>query len=910
MTPALASRREIVDRRAIADRLEGTNRKAAAEILKQALTAGRAEIARRLDERPYAGTEAAAAYAFLTDQILRLAYDHVTLRLHPLGNATTSERLLMMAVGGYGRGEMALHSDLDLAFVTPWKATQWTETAIEAILYLLWDLGLKIGHSTRGVDEVIRAAGADQTIRTATLEARYVWGDEALFDEVMARFWKEVVAGTAAPYVKEKLDERDARHKRMGDSRYVVEPNVKEGKGGLRDLHALFWIGKYAYRLQGVGDLVEAGLLSAEELRQFRRAERFLWAVRCHLHVIAGRAEERLTFDYQREIAARMRYADRPGKSPVERFMRHYFLHVKTVGDLTGIFLAHLDERFAGRGRRFGFPAFRRKPSKLEGFMLDRGRLAIADDDFLAADPLRLIRMFALADRYALEIHPLAMRAAGRCAKLIDARVRENLEANSLFLDVLTSPRDPETMLRWMNEAGVFGRFVPDFGRVVAQMQFDMYHHYTVDEHSIRAIGLLSRIERGLLKEDHKLATTLTRQIASRRTLYVAVLLHDIAKGRGGDHSLLGAEVALELCPRLGLTDAETETVAWLVRWHLLMSATAFKRDLSDPKTIEDFVGRVASLERLRLLFLLTVVDIRAVGPGTWNGWKSQLLRTLFDAAEEQLRLGHKQRGRKEQIAAVQDGLFERLGWSASRFARYIFNLPDSYWLAEPIEALEANARLIDRLEREPGARPVATTVRTERAATLVSIHAADRPGLFYRLAGAISLAGGNIIDARIHTTTDGKALDNFLVQDAKGGPFADPHQLARLEQAVLEALEGHEPSADRLAARALPLRRAEAFTIAPAVFADAHASNRYTVIEVNARDRAALLFELARAISDFGATIHSAHIATYGERAVDVFYLTELDGAKIDRPERVKALEERLLAAAGGGPVRGRRAA
>ena len=385
-----------------------------------------------------------------------------------------------------------------------------------------------------------------------------------------ARFWKDVVAGNVSDFVKEKLDERDARHRRMGDSRYVVEPNVKEGKGGLRDLHALYWIGKYAYRLRAVDELVEAGLLSADELRQFHKAERFLWAVRCHLHLAAGRAEERLTFDYQREIAARMNYADRPGKSAVERFMRHYFLHAKTVGDLTGIFLAHLDEKFAKRGRRIGLPAFRRRPSKLEGFMLDRGRLAVPDDAFFAEDPVRLIQLFALADRHGLEIHPLTMRAAGRCAKLIDAAVRADPRANALFLDVLTSPRDPETVLRWMNEAGVFGRFIPDFGRVVAQMQFDMYHHYTVDEHSIRAIGLLSRIERGLLKDEHSLATALFPRIASRRVLYVAVLLHDIAKGRGGDHSELGAEVALSLCPRLGLSDAETETVAWLVRWHLL----------------------------------------------------------------------------------------------------------------------------------------------------------------------------------------------------------------------------------------------------------------------------------------------------------------------------------------------------
>jgi [protein-PII] uridylyltransferase len=757
---------------------------------------------------------------------------------------------------------------------------------------------------------MVRAAEADHTVRTGLIEARYVWGVESLFDEVQARFWKKVGSGAVREFAKQKLDERDARHRRMGDSRYVVEPNVKEGKGGLRDLHTLFWIGKYAHRLQSVADLVDVGLLSSAELRQFQRAERFLWAVRCHLHILAGRAEERLTFDYQTEIAARMHYADRPGKPPVERFMRHYFLHAKTVGDLTGLFLAHLDDKFARRGQRLLYlPSLRRRPSRLEGFMLDRGRLAVPDDSFLAEDPVRLVQMFALADRYALEIHPLAMRAAARQAKLVDD-VRADPRANALFLEVLTSPRDPETVLRWMNEAGVFGRFIPDFGRVVARMQFDMYHHYTVDEHSIRAIGLLARIEKGELKEDHPLATGLFKRLASRRVLYVAVLLHDIAKGRGGDHSLIGAEVARELCPRLGLTEAETETVAWLVRWHLLMSATAFKRDLADPKTIQDFVERVKSLERLRLLFVLTGVDIRAVGPGTWNSWKGQLLRELFEAAEEMLRLGHKQKGRKERIAAIQEELAGRLGWEESRFARLSWRLPDSYWLAEPIDVIEGNARFIDAADRQPAkVKPLETRMLAERGATLATVYAKDQPGLFYRIAGAISLVGGNIIDARVHTTDDGMALDNFLVQDMSGGPIEDRHQLKRLNEAVLRAIQGGEPMVERLAARALPLRRAEAFTIQPALFVDSKASNRYTVIEINARDRAALLCELAAAITESKALIHSAHIATYGERAVDVFYLTDLHGEKIESPARLKALQSRLLKAAAG-PVAARRKA
>jgi [protein-PII] uridylyltransferase len=471
---SVPGKRAIVDRRALSDLLAGSGRAGAAKALKAALAAGRAEIGRRLEEKPYAGTEIAAAYAYLTDQIVRSAYDYVTGRLYPIANPTAAERVLLMAVGGYGRGEMALHSDVDLAFVTPWKPTGWTEQVIEALLYLLWDLGLKIGHSSRSADELIAAANGDHTVRTAVLEARYLWGEERLFDEVRTRFWSEVVGGKARNFVAEKIEERDARHRRMGDSRYVVEPNIKEGKGGLRDLHTLFWIGKYAYRVETVPELVGVGLLTAEELGQFQRAERFLWAVRCHLHLVAGRAEERLTFDYQREIAGRMRYANRPGKSPVERFMRHYFLHAKTVGDLTGVFLAHLDEKFARSGRRFGLPALRRRPRKLEGFVLDRGRLALPNDHFFREDPVRLIRIFALADRDGLEIHPLAMRAAARDAKLVDAGVRADPEANALFLGVLTSPRDPETVLRWMNEAGVFGRFIPDFGRVVAQMQFDM----------------------------------------------------------------------------------------------------------------------------------------------------------------------------------------------------------------------------------------------------------------------------------------------------------------------------------------------------------------------------------------------------------------------------------------------------
>jgi [protein-PII] uridylyltransferase len=893
------NRRAIIDRRAIAERITGLSGKTlnsgVSAILREALASGRQEIERRLIDEPGRGRTAAQATAFLHDQLVRLAYDFVMGRLldEPL-----HDQLAMVGLGGTGRGEMAPFSDLDVMFLTAKVPTAEAERASEAILHLLWDLKLKVGHSIRSQSQLIAIARKDMTVRTAFLEGRWLWGNDKLFDEAMRRFRKEIVAGSAAEFVAAKLAERDQRHIRMGDSRYVVEPNIKDGKGGLRDLHTLYWIGKYVHGVERPADLVGAGLLSAAEFRRFDRAERFFWSVRCHLHLLAGRAEERLSFEYQPRIAEIMHYADRPGKSAVERFMQFYFINAKAVGDLTGLFLAQLDEQLGKKGFRFALPTLRRKPKRLGGFMLDRGRLSVPDDDFFHADPVRLLELFALAAREKLEVHPKAMRAANRDAALIDRKVRDDPRANALFMEALTCVNSPELVLRWMNEAGVFGRFMPDFGRVVAQMQFDMYHHYTVDEHSIRAIGLLAAIERGELKDDHPLSTAIIRQIASRRVLYVAVLLHDIAKGRGGDHSVIGAEIALKLGPHLGLDPAETETVSWLVRYHLLMSSTAFKRDLADPKTIEDFVRQVQSPERLRLLLILTVVDIRAVGPGVWNEWKRTLLRTLFEAAEERLRLGHKQHGRTELVEARQKELAAELGWKASAIRAHARRLPDSYWLAEPLAWQVANAKQVAAAEARIGDPTPSVVAEDDPAsgATRISVFTADREGLFYRICAGLAAGGANIIDARIHTTRDGIALDNLLVLDARGKRYSDRTLRARLVKSVGQALNSLEPPPLPAPEGARP--RNDAFRLAPSVVVADRASTRTTVVEVNALDRPALLAGLAAAIHARGHQIHSAHIATYGERAVDVFYLTRADGKKLDGGD-VDHLRRALLDAA-----------
>ncbi|MEX1146912.1 MAG: [protein-PII] uridylyltransferase [Sphingomonadales bacterium] len=797
---------------------------------------------------------------------------------------------------------MAPYSDVDLLFLLPYKQTAWGEQVVEYMLYMLWDLGVKVGHATRTADECVRLANQDLSICTALLEARYLWGDRALYDDLVARFEKDVFAGTGPEFVEKKLAERDARHKRLGDSRYLVEPNLKEGKGGLRDLHTLFWIAKYLYRVRSIGDLVDKGVFSPEELAQFRKASDFLWTVRVHLHLVAGRAEERITFDVQRELARRLNYTDRPKSLGVERFMKHYYLTAKDVGDLTRIFCAHLEEEHK-RKPRLRLPRFGLRRKAIDGFQVEGERLDIGTREDIKKDPVRMLRLFRVAQEHDLDIHPHALRLIRQNLPLINRTVQKDPEANELFMDMLTAVERTEETLKRLNEAGVFGKFIPDFGRVVAQMQHDMYHVYTVDEHTIRAIGLLQRVEQGTLAEDHPLANGIIHKIVSRRVLYVAVLLHDIAKGRGGDHSVLGARVAERLCPRLGMTPAETEQVAWLVRWHLLMSSYAFKRDVTDPKTVTDFARLVKSPERLRLLLVLTVVDIRAVGPNIWNGWKGQLLRDLYYASEEVLLGGYVDAVNKARVAAVRDTLRGQLGgWTPEEIADYFQRLPDSYWLASPVENQLADARMIR--EADQNGIGIAVDFRADdfRDVTQITVYVQDHPGLFARLSGALAISGASIADAKIFTTKDGMALDSFWVQDLDRSAINDPEKIARLEDAIRQTLSGEILPARKLAEKSALPKRTDVFKVAPAVYVDNRASNSHTVIEVNGRDRPGLLFDLARAFYDLNLSIASAHVATYGERAVDVFYVRDLFGHKVIHPNKIRAIEERLTEALGSG--------
>ena len=807
-----------------------------------------------------------------------------------------------MAVGGYGRGTLAPGSDIDLLFLLPARSTPGSERVVEAILYVLWDLRQKIGHATRSVEECLRRSREDMTIRTTILEARLVHGDPALFNTLIDRFDKEIVAYSAREFVAAKLAERDQRVTKAGSSRYLVEPNVKEGKGGLRDLHTLFWIAKYACRVRDAAELVAAGVFTRREYGLFLRCEEFLWCVRCHLHFVTGRAEDRLSFDQQRAIAMRLGYVTHAGLDAVERFMKHYFLVAKEVGDLTAIVCAALEERqakpramldrFIGRFRR-------RKLAQVKGdFVIDNDRISVAIPDAFETDPVNLVRLFHLADETGLAIHPDATRLVTLALKRITPALRENPEANRLFVELLTSRNSPETVLRLMNEAGVLGRFIPDFGRIVAMMQFNMYHHYTVDEHLLRAVGILAGIESGRLKEDHPLASDILPTLQRRTALHVALFLHDIAKGRPEDHSIAGALVARKLCPRLGLTEVETETVVWLVENHLVMSNVAQGRDLADPRTVDQFAGVVQTLERLKLLLVLTVCDIRAVGPGVWNGWKGELLRTLYWETEVVLAGGHSAIDRKRRVAARQEELRKALpGWSDPEFDAYAARHYPAYWLKVDLARRVKHAQLLHLTEVE--IRSLATETATDafRGVTELTVVAPDHPRLLSVIAGACAASGANIVDAQIFTTTDGLALDTIFISRAFDRDEDELRRAARVAQTIEKALRGEIRLGPLVAAKGSGDKvRDKTFSIAPDVLIDNSLSGRQTVIEVSGLDRPGLLYDLTNAISRLNLNIASSHIVTFGEKAVDSFYVTDLTGAKVTNPARQATIRRQLL--------------
>jgi len=643
------------------------------------------------------GIETARLLAAVHDGIIiglwKFALRHVVGE-NPNENDPLSFPLISLcAVGGYGRAEMAPESDVDLLFLTSKKTPlEHSKILTEYILYMLWDLGLKVGHATRTVDQCLALAKEDQTILTSLLDVRHLGGDEALSENLYRRFRKMISRGKGRAYISVKLAERDERHTREGNSRYVIEPNIKEGKGGLRDLHVLYWITRYLDRdgliidPQHGLDYTKLGLFDENAAMRFRRAADFLWRTRHHLHWAAGRPTEQLSFDMQVRLAPKMGHAVAEVEVGVERFMREYFTNARDVGALTRIACAKLEAENAIRLPKSldKFLPGSRRNLKNKDFIIDHGRLNFADPMTIREKPSQILQLFETAGRRNIDIHPDAFREIDFRRNLIDRDFRLNSEHSEIFQKMLLGAKAPYATLKTMNEAGVLGRYLSEFGGIVSRTQFNMHHAYTVDEHTLRLIDNYDDLAKGRLEDIIPVATKVC-------------LLHDTGKGKG-DQCIEGAQLAHKACNRMGISQEITDDVAWLVRRHLDMSETAQRRDISDPETIEGFAKLMGSKRRLDLLLVLTVSDIRSVGPGIWNDWKATLLRRLYIAAENYLD-GREGLAPTAKAASRKEQLLERLPEADTAFIAPITQaLPDEYWLEFSMAKMIMHARFFEAL--------------------------------------------------------------------------------------------------------------------------------------------------------------------------------------------------------------------
>ncbi|MCY4259604.1 MAG: [protein-PII] uridylyltransferase [Rhodobacteraceae bacterium] len=817
-------------------------------------------------------------------------------------NGSPPDSISVQAVGGYGRGEMAPESDVDLLFLTGDARSDEASKTIEFMLYMLWDLKLKVGHSVRSIRDCIVMAKEDLTIRTAMLECRLVWGRESLADELEQRLWKDVYSTTGPAFVEAKLEEREQRYQRHGGNRYLLEPNVKEGKGCLRDLQTLYWIMKYLYRVHDKSELLQRELFTIEEYEKFLSAESFLWAVRCELHRIAGRAQDILHFDAQPLIAESLGFAATSDRQAVENFMQEFFTHATNVGELTRIFLTKLEEQHVKRQplvKGLLQSAVLRFGAQLpEEFKHDNGRLNIRDPETFLACPLNIIKLFETGLSTGLLIHPDAFRLIAANLHLIDQRLVEDPEAKRIFLDLLLEYGNPERALRRMNETGVLGRLIPEFRGIIALMQYNSYHHYTVDEHTIQCISVLARIERG--EHHEKLASGILAKGINRRALYVALLLHDIGKGRGGDHSVIGAEIVRSIVPGLGLNDNESELVEWLVLHHLLMSDTAQKRDITDPATVKNFAETVGSRTRLRHLTILTICDIMGVGPNVWTGWKAYLIRELYNQTHLLLTEGLPNIDAINRVEDAKASFRAAMStWTSEQLDAECERFPDYYWQGIPTSVHVTVAGILGDIDSEEGIG-LDFAEDTIRGATRACFAKAETPGLFARIAGILLLVGARIIDARVYTSSDNCTVVVAWLQNAKGMAF-DKGQVTRIRKQVNDYIRDPD-SADakladpRILKQKSPIgQHGRMFAVPTEISIDNDGSEYHTIIEVDTRDRTGLLYDLARTLEDAQVVLVRAVIATYGAQAVDVFYVKDKSGMKLLAEHRRRNLARQL---------------
>ncbi|MBI5574816.1 MAG: [protein-PII] uridylyltransferase [Deltaproteobacteria bacterium] len=844
------------------------------------------------------GDDACRRYSGAMDAILKGLHDRSRRRF--LATAPDVKyRLSAVAVGGYGRSELCPKSDIDLLFLHPYKVDRYVEAMTEWMLYPLWDLGLEVGHSVRNVKETMRMASMDDSIRTALLDYRFVAGSEDFFRDAERELEKFLFYSGADRFIEKKLAEMRARHAKYGSTVYVLEPNVKEGRGGLRDLHTAVWTARVKYKCGNLVDLRNKGVLSSHTIRAIRHVLSWLLKTRNGLHYLTGKKTDVLTFEIQEQMADLFGYRTHGKHYGVERFMRAYYMHALSSARLADELLEEVD-RFISEGGRRPFLPFRRKTVTGEG-ILYRGKLSLRDSASFQRDPVAILEFFRTMQKTHSELTVQAKKRIQQALPLVGQEFREDPRAGRLFLEILADPRGLRDSLLAMNECRFLGRYFPEFAPLYSKVQRDIYHVYTVDIHSIRAASVLSELENAAArtKEEEELLG-IYMNVPRRDLLNLAILIHDIGKGKGHGHSQIGAEIAARIGPRIGLKESETADLVFLVENHLLMAHTSQRRDLHDIELVLWFAEAVGSASRLDQLYLLTYADLREVGPEVWTQWKAMLLGELYGKAKNVLETGKLKRVYEERPLQRREEVRELLAaFPRTAVDRFLARFDDRYFLGTPDRCFAEHLRLLCGFD---GTSPKVEAVDyPESGSSELIIAWNDQRGLFAKIAGTLSANGINILNASISTSIDGVALDVFYVTYMGKSLAGDPKK-DRLFQDLAAVLKGEATVEQLLAERKIArfVRDKVAKYRPTRVLFDNSVSSRYTVVDIFTYDRLGLLYDITRTLTGLGIDIALSKISTKADQVADVFYLTDRGMGKIVDEGRLEEIRASLLEAIG----------
>lgn len=815
-----------------------------------------------------------------------------TVLVHAWKTLVDTPNACLVAVGGYGRNELLPRSDIDLLILYRAGMLDDIGPAIERFLTYLWDLGLEIGHSVRSPNECAELACDDITIMTNLMESRTLAGDPALFATMRAATSAEHI-WSSADFFSAKVAEQNNRHARFDETAYKLEPNVKESPGGLRDIQNIAWVAKRQFSTQTLDGLVEYGFLSRREFSELHRGQAFLWRVRFALHLLTERNENRLLFDHQIQIAQMLGYNDEQNTLAVERFMQRYYRNIKSLSALNDILLQLFSEAILHRDDR-------EKPRPInERFQARHGFIEVTSDDVFLETPSALLEIFYLMQtRPGLSgIRAHTLRLMRRDRRLINESFINSLHCRRLFTEILRQRSGVTRALRRMNRYGVLGRYLPNFGKIIGRMQYDLFHTLTVDEHTLFVVRNIRRL--ALRRFDHEMpfASELMQALNKPQILYITGLMHDIAKGRGGDHSELGAIDAREFCETHGISSEDTDLVCWLVRRHLLMSMTAQRRDINDVQVVNEFAREVGSRERLDRLFILTVCDIRATNPDLWNSWKESLLTDLYNNTRRALERGlDDPLSRDELVAETRSAaaaLLTRARINTPKFQAVWARFDPEYFLRHSPEEVARQTRAI--VEHGDNDRPLVSLTHIKDQGTTLFVYSRDRDYLFGVTTGVLAQLGLSVLDARINTTNDDYTLDTYVVAEENSEPVQEAYRAHEVENALIEAVAN--PLVESVDVTRRPARRNQYFNVPTQIYFTQATERECTVMEIMTADRPGLLSIIGDVFHRCGILIETAKIATIGERAEDVFFITDRQQDAITDDAFLRELRETMTA-------------